>query len=289
MHNKTLFKCLIDGYEWEAIPNNVIRRKNCCPKCNNSIPCNNNIIDEKIKNRNIKRLGNFIKNTHASKIEWECLIDGYKWTASVDNIFHGYGCPKCARKIPDKSNEILDGLIVNRNLKRLGNYVNDSTKIEFECLNDGNKWYVTPYNILRGRGCPLCSFGKSERNCLFLIKRICIYDYIEYHKLFYIEDRRFIPDFYLEINSQKIIIEYNGKQHYEPVCFNNISQEHAYSNFINQQIRDNKIRNFCLENKIHLLEIPYYWKEKDTISELQKINEKFHLKHCNTDCLSSSI
>ena len=39
------------------------------------------------------------KNSH-TKLNLECLKDGYKWTASVDNIINGgTGCPKCSGNI----------------------------------------------------------------------------------------------------------------------------------------------------------------------------------------------
>lgn len=38
----------------------------------------------------------------------------------------------------------------------LGDYVNISTKAQFQC-SEGHTWTTTPYHVMRGTGCPFCS------------------------------------------------------------------------------------------------------------------------------------
>jgi hypothetical protein len=59
------------------------------------------------------------------------------------------------------------------------------------------------------------------------------------------------------IKKYNVLIEYNGIQHYEYVCFGGISKERALINFEKQKNKDISKRNFCKENKIKLLEISY--------------------------------
>lgn len=49
------------------------------------------------------------------------------------------------------------------------------------------------------------------------------------------------------------IIEYNGRQHYEPV-----SKFGGKKGFYQQQFNDNKKRRFCALHNIPFVEIPYY-------------------------------
>jgi very-short-patch-repair endonuclease len=58
-------------------------------------------------------------------------------------------------------------------------------------------------------------------------------------------------DFY--VKDKNIIIEYNGDQHYEPVCFGGISVKESKQNFIKQQERDKYIEQFCINNSIKLI------------------------------------
>ena len=67
-------------------------------------------------------------------------------------------------------------------------------------------------------------------------------------------NRNFIkPDFHLEVNNKKLIIEYNGQQHYE--IDKHFFGENAENRYTDQLIRDNFLRNYCKENSIILIEI----------------------------------
>ena len=58
------------------------------------------------------------------------------------------------------TNEIVDQKLIGRNIKRLGNYIDTRTKIEFECLVFGceYKWITLPYKILTEKhGCHKCA------------------------------------------------------------------------------------------------------------------------------------
>ena len=70
-------------------------------------------------------------------------------------------------------------------------------------------------------------------------------------------------------------MEFQGKQHYEPVDFNNEGMEQAEKKFEKQQENDRRKRNYAQQNNIDLLEITYL--EEDKIEEiLDKIfNENF--------------
>ena len=65
-------------------------------------------------------------------------------------------------------------------------------------------------------------------------------------------------DFIINMNTDNpIFIEFDGKQHFEPVRFGGISQEKSEEAFKETKIRD-KIKNeFCEENGFKLLRIPY--------------------------------
>lgn len=84
--------------------------------------------------------------------------------------------------------------------------------------------------------------------------------YLENHNIEYISQKRFIDckdtntlpfDFYLP--HYNMCIEYNGRQHYEAIDY--FGGEKHYES----QIKHDKIKaNYCLNNKINLLIIPYW-------------------------------
>ena len=84
-----------------------------------------------------------------------------------------------------------------------------------------------------------------------------------FNDLIYIKNLRF--DFY--IPKQKIAIEFDGKQHYEPVdCFGGDDA------FIETQKRDKLKDVYCKEKNIKLIRIPYF--KIDDINEI--LNEAFN-------------
>ena len=57
------------------------------------------------------------------------------------------------------SNEQIDKNLIGRNIKRIGNYINSSIKLEFKCLLCNHEWLASTENIFHKthqRGCPLC-------------------------------------------------------------------------------------------------------------------------------------
>ena len=99
-------------------------------------------------------------------------------------------------------------------------------------------------------GCPSCSSRKNENIIFNIIKNNNID--IKRHQLLSSiikneTEKRIIVDFYIN----NIIIEYNGTQHYRPVCFGGIEKEIAEFNFIKQQARDQYLQSFAIKIILH--------------------------------------
>jgi hypothetical protein len=380
------WECLVDGYKWKTTAC-IIRSGRGCPKCGGNLPLTNEIIDERLNGRNIRRLSEYTGSV-ANYMEWECLLDGHRWeqlpalvlsktnrtncpkcsgkapltNEDVDKLFlgtnfvrksnfidttkkieilctkhnvifsdlyngiklkikKGTGCYLCSREKMRLSNEIIDKRLEGRNIKRIGNYTTANLKIEFQ-TDDGYKWFATPASVLfhtnhiktrrilsneiidkrlEGRnikrigdfiesekyknsprlrflctvcshewvtaingvivgetGCPNCKYGKSEKHFRNFIKENLEYTYFKPHKVFEINGRKFYPDFYIEQNDRKIIVEYNGAQHYKPIEYFG-----GETKFIQQVQRDNALKKFCQDNDIEFIEIRYDINKKD--------------------------
>jgi hypothetical protein len=83
-------------------------------------------------------------------------------------------------------------------------------------------------------------------------------------------------DFMIDYKNTKIFIEYNGRQHYEPVQFGGISMERATENFRKQQINDQIKTDYCTENDYPLLWISH----KDNVEDSVR---KFIVDNTNWD------
>lgn len=261
----SIFKCKIDGYKWKSSLNTV---KNAhatgCPQCGNVARINSiEEVNQWLSDNNkdiicIYYAGNTISN----KSKFKCLIDGYEWNSSYNNIKNGnHGCLKCSNLVRITDIQEVNQWLFNnnRNIKCIdycGNVINLS---EFECGICHKTWKSTFNNIKNGNSCPHCSASKGERH----VAKILDDHNIQYKTQYWFEDCRIqlpLPfDFALFKNNKLIgLCEYQGEQHYEPVDFANKGIEWAEKQFERNQFSDNTKRTYCKENNIPLLEIPYW-------------------------------
>ena len=135
-------------------------------------------------------------------------------------------------------------------------YVGIEKPIIVTCPKHGD-FETTPHEHLRGGNCSKCSMSRGE-------ERIGLY--LQRHNIRHKQwenvktpiatgpKKMFNVDFVLtdENGNIKMIIEFNGKQHYESVPYMG-----GDDNFKAQQVRDAALRKYCEAEGIRLLEISY--------------------------------
>ena len=254
------FKCLIEEcrHIWECLPNNIIRKKDPtgCPKCARmSRRLSLKVVDERFAKKNIKRIGEYLGKDKPTDIECVANNCGYTGTIIPNDVFNNHGCPRCAG-VEKLTEEIIDRRLLAKNIKRLNPIIFDTdSKDHFLCLIDncGHDWKTSLGHVLNKSGCPKCSLGKNEKLVGQVLKdnKINFESQKSIKDIFIFENRKIKVDFYLpQINT---IIEYNGRQHYQAICFNNIEKDIAELNFIKQKERDQYLQNFCDQNDIKLI------------------------------------
>jgi hypothetical protein len=223
-------------------------------------------------------------------ISWLCLVPEcqFQWEAPPSYLLGGSqsGCPKCGRSL-QLTNEEVDARLQGGNIRRIGDYINSKTPMEFACTVSDclHTWKTSPGRLVRGEtGCPKCSIGKNQRIVLDALDSVGIVFEVEKYLADISEiDSLYHVDFYLPQHS--VIIEYNGRQHYEPVRFGNMALEKAKAVFSTyQQPRDAFVRAFCDEHDIRLISIDGRTYFNNALSEymishiipiLAKINESY--------------
>jgi hypothetical protein len=177
---------------------------------------------------------------------------------------NGGKCPICA----DENKKLTKIQFIINSIKKHSDfydysksiYINNYTKLEIICPIHGS-FYQTPNFHMLGQGCPSCKKSIMEEK----IARI-----LENNNIIFIRQKKFENcknkimlsfDFYLP--NYNICIEYNGKQHYEPIdWFGGIKTLEYIKN------NDNIKKNYCKTNNIKFLEISY--KDNDLIEEIIK-------------------
>jgi signal peptidase I len=129
------------------------------------------------------------------------------------------------------------------------NYIKNQIKVIITCPIHGD-FEQRPLSHIQGNGCKCCSESRGEREIAnFLTKNNILY--YRQHKFTDCRNILQLPfDFY--IPSMRTIIEFDGKQHYEPI-------EHfgGVENYNRLKINDKIKEDYCEENYINLIRIKY--------------------------------
>lgn len=258
---KIQHRCLTHDVYWYTTPSRALQGVGC-EMCHSEkisaskYKTHEQYVNEVSKiNPNIVVIGKYIEAR--VQILHKCTLHNVEWLAYPDNILRGCGCPKCGgEKIGDRLRKTHEQYVedlksVNRDVVPIEMYVDSFTPILHRCLVDGNEWYAKPVNILSGCGCPQCNGSHGER----FIKL-----WLDDHDVKYGQQKTFddcvdkkpLPfDFYLP--QYNCCIEYDGEQHYKPVDY--FGGEEYFKYVVKH---DNIKTNYCKDNNIKLLRIPYY-------------------------------
>ena len=104
-----------------------------------------------------------------TKLNIECLKDGHKWTASINNIMNGSGCSKCAGVYRPTEQEALQKCInicKEMDYDVIGfpdGYKNQRSRFEYICKIHG-KQNISYNNFMRGKRCGGCAKDLGNGN-----------------------------------------------------------------------------------------------------------------------------
>ncbi len=164
------YRCKKCGDIFSSFPSNILKGHGCkkCSVIENSQKRMMTLEEYKMKvaqnHPNVQVLGDYINSK--TKIEHQCKKCGHIWNAVPASIISGRGCPVCAIKsAAEKKTKKHDEYIreisqIHPNVQVLGQYIDAKTKILHKCLIDGYEWFSAPANMLKTKGCPVCT-GKA--------------------------------------------------------------------------------------------------------------------------------
>lgn len=235
-------------------------------------------------NPNVVRVSDF--TYMGEKITHYCKTHDTYFEIDPNHSLRGQGCFKCKiQKIGDTHRKpeadyikLLSKEV--KNIELVGEYSGYQKPARHKCVVCGHEWYATPTTIIKNQYCPHCKLSKGERKIAFILDELKI-NYEHQHRIDDCKNIRTLPfDFAIfDINNQlSFLIEYQGKQHYYLSQFGNISIEQAQKNLEECQMRDAIKLNYCKNNNIDLLVIPY----TDYNSLDDVISNKLYEKHLIT-------
>lgn len=240
----------------------------------------------KLKTKTLESFINEANKIHQFKFDYSNVdyINGKKKVKIICNKGHlfeqtpnshlrGIGCSVCkGHKIRITQQDFVERVLnVHYDLYDFSKvqYKTFRDKVVVICKEHG-EFNIKAASLLEGKGCAKCKYWKAESQ---LYKKIL--------KLFPNEKiiRQGSPDwlgrqrFDIYFTEYNLAVEYNGKQHYEPVKI--FGGEEKY---LKQLEKDLEKKKKCVKNKCCLFEIPYFYKEKETKEIIDKIKDTIYDK-----------
>jgi hypothetical protein len=255
-----IISCPTHG-EFKQKPNNHLNGWGC-QKCggNKKLTTNEFIVKAKRIHGDKYDYSNVEYVNAFTKIKIVCPKHGI-FKQKPNGHLSGQNCPTCGalitsnKKIIQAKNNFIEKanrIHNNRYDYSFTKYKNSRSKIKIVCPKHG-MFEQKVNSHLNGSGCPNCMTSKGE----LMIEKFLIEKNIKYVFQKTFDDcinennRKMKFDFYLP--SQNILIEYDGKQHFEPIKY--FGGRKAF--IIRQQY--DKIKNDYAEiNKIKLIRISYH-------------------------------
>jgi hypothetical protein len=285
------------GHEYDATINNRTNGANCSYCSGQRVHKDNCLATLK---PDLAKEWDFIKNDltpeevtcgSPKKVYWICP-KGHEYDSTISSRTNGTNCPYCSgqRVCQDNCLATLRPDLA----KEWHPTLNDLTPEEVTCGSPKKVWWICPKGheydasiwkrARRRQGCRICSYGKSEKEVGDILKIYFDKWKILRQKKIWDSYKRYnhkrYCDYWLERNGAKIMVEYDGRQHFEPVRFANFSWKKAQKNLEKTQIKDKLDAKFCKEHGIILHRIKYNEDKEESIKRLKASLELFPV--CDT-------
>ena len=199
-----------------------------------------------------------------TKLKWKCG-KGHVFEMVWGDFKSGKRCSKCSGKYRRTNDEFINEVyeLVGNEYAFLGEFKSVDSKIKVVHRKCNHAYEVTPYKFINaGQRCPRCNESRGERS----ISDFLLLNDIDFEREYSFDDCKLeLPlrfDFAIfDSNNLKMLIEFDGRQHFEAEDFYGGEEE------LKIVKKRDRIKNDYTKNKnIKLLRIPYT--EYDNIEEI---------------------
>lgn len=244
--------------EWYVRPRDILKRNlNKCCKCYKN--------KQKTNEEFLIEIEGLVGNEYTfleeyTKANKKILVRhnkcGYEYKVSPHQFLNNHTrCPKCSPNCKNNTENFKKFIKDNEgdNYTLLSEYKNNRNHVLIRHNECGYEYKVSPRNFISGKRCPKCSMSKGEDMILKILSK----NNKQFETQYRIDDCRKVKplpfDFAIFDNNKLIyLIEFDGIQHFKPV-----KMFDGEEGFKETKIRDNIKNEYCKNNNIPLLRIPY--------------------------------
>ena len=272
--NKCCIQCLVSAKKSRDKIKLKNKDKFKCKQCDSKFSLNGNL------NNHVQRVHSKIKNKKCNfcNSKFSFNSDLKRHIKQVHDKVKDFECNLCDSKFS------LNGDL-NKHVQRVHNKIKNKkcNFCDFKCYAVGglNRHVLSVHDNIKSFKCKTCNYKcslkgslmvhikrcNSKINCssgefkiMEILKKLNIG--FEYNTTYKVKHKSYLRwDFIIEINNKKAFIEYDGRQHFKPVPFGGMSEEEALIAHDKCVVRDGLKNEFCKDNNLKLLRIPYFNKE----------------------------
>ena len=242
----------------------------CCELCDYKTTLNGNL------KKHIEMVHLKIRNIQCNQCDFKCSNNGHlkRHIKALHDKIRDIQCELCDYKCSDNNSLKIHTKALHDKIRNI-----QCELCEYKCsTNSSLKMHIKQiHDKIKDIHCPTCAYTCSTKSHLKQHTQTCTgslncssgefqimkclnemkipYKYNTSHVVKNIGMLRW--DFIIETDSNKIFIEFDGKQHFEPMRFGGMSHKQAINAFERQKIHDKIKEDFCNENNYLLLRVPY--------------------------------
>ncbi|QXN70109.1 hypothetical protein INTERNEXUS_68 [Bacillus phage vB_BspM_Internexus] len=263
-HTKILFRHNKCGNEYKVQPYQFIRRGDRCPNCAKNKKRTDSDFRKKVEElvgNEYKPTSEYINNmTHVKMRHNKC---GNEYSVLPVNFLSGYRCPNCAKTKKRTTETFKEKLyeLVGNEYSLTNEYTHAHKHVTLYHGKCEKTFKIKPNNFILGYRCPHCSNGIGRNSSGIQI----ITNYFNQNNIYFEIEKSFSDlvnpktgrrlrfDFYFEDeDGTKILVEYDGKQHFKPSDF--FGGEEGLEDI---QFRDNLKNEYCKRKGYKLFRFNY--------------------------------
>lgn len=263
-YSEFLVECK-NGHRYATYYHNIVNKKRNCQQCvGNGLKSHEEFVNDvrDVAGEEYIPIGQYVSGK--TKIKMRHNICGYEWDVEPISFLTGNRCPKCSGRVPytheDYVNKILE--LVGDEYTPIEQYKGGAIPVKLKHNICDYVWTVRPSNFFFGNRCPQCQESKGEQKVrLFLeSKNVNFEREYSFENLLGIGGYPLRFDFAIfdSANNLKLLVEYDGEFHFGKLYDND--------NFEIVQTHDEYKNQYCKDNNIPLLRIPYW--DFDSIEQI---------------------